>query len=248
MSIVKIIRKEKDPGSFYVESNYGLLMFDTGAATSQLPYSNLTRTLEKVQTADGYGAFGSKVQNYVIVDRLCVGDITAKNLRVSLDDSVGLLGIDVLKNYAFTLDTQNNEIILTKPFASDIRCKVGPQRGHIYVEVEILGKNCLAVIDTGASCSVLDESFLRNMNDSISAEKVAIAEDWTGETFETKIMSVDSLQIGNVRFPQHEFALLDFKQIFLFMEYPISAIIGASTFSCKKFSFNLIDGYLKIEE
>ena len=113
---------------------------------------------------------------------------------------------------------------------------------------EIGGKKCLALIDTGASCSILDETFFREVNDNISNGRTEIGEDWTGATFETEIISVGSLTIGDIRFPKHEFVLLDFKQIFPYMEYPIVAIIGASTLSCKKFSFNLIDGYLLIEE
>ena len=247
MGSINIIRGQKDPNSFFVESNYGLLLFDTGAATSQLLQSDLTRPLKKVKEQEGHGVFGSKTQDCVIVEELLIGDIVARDLQVSLDDSVGLLGIDVLKNYAFTVDTQKDEVILVKPFVSDIPYKVG-QRGHIYVEIEIGGKKCLALIDTGASCSILDETFFREVNDNISNGRTEIGEDWTGATFETEIISVGSLTIGDIRFPKHEFVLLDFKQIFPYMEYPIVAIIGASTLSCKKFSFNLIDGYLLIEE
>ena len=247
MGAVKIIRGKKDSNSFFVESNYGLLLFDTGAATTQLLQSDLTKALSKVHTKEGHGVLGSKTQDCVVVEELCIGDIVAKDLQVTLDDSVGLLGIDVLKNYAFTFDTQEDEVILVKPFVSDIPCKMG-LRGHIYVEIEIGGKTCLALIDTGASCSIIDETFFREVNDNIPDGRTEMGEDWTGATFETKIVPVDSLTIGDIHFPQHEFVLLDFKQIFPYMEYPIVAIIGASTLSCKKFSFNLIDGYLHIEE
>ena len=247
MSVIKIVRGEKDKNSFYVESNYGLLLFDTGAATSQLLQSNLTDLLVKFQTIESHGALGNKTQDVVIVDELCVGDIRANHLQVTLDDSTGILGIDVLRNYAFTLDTHKDEIVLIDPFTSDLNCIIG-QRGHLYIEIKIGHKTCMALIDTGASCSIIDATFYKEMFGIICEAKTETGEEWTGATFETPIILVDSLTIGSYRFPEHEFAVLDFKQMFPFMEVPIVAIIGATTLSCKKFSFNQIDGYIRIED
>ena len=247
MGAIRIVRGENDRNSFYVESNYGLLLFDTGAATSQLLQSNLTDLLVRVQTIESHGALGSTTQDVVTVDELCVGDIKANHLQVTLDDSTGILGNDVLRNYAFTLDTRKDEIVLVDPFTSDLNCTIG-QRGHLYIEIKIGHKTCMALIDTGASCSIIDAAFCKEMFGMISEAKTETGEDWTGAAFETPIISVDSLTIGSVRFPEHEFAVLDFKQIFPFMEVPIAAIIGATTLSCKKFSFNQIDGYLRIED
>ena len=247
MGAIKILRGKNDRNSFYVESNYGLLLFDNGAAASQLHRSNLTESLVKIKTKESHGAIGSKTQDIVVVDELCVGDIRANHLQVALDDSTGLLGNDVLKNYAFTLDTHKDEIVLIEPFTSDIKCTIG-QRGHLYVEIQIGKKTCMALIDTGASCSLIDEKFYKEMFGMIGDAKTETGEDWTGATFETPMISIDSLTIGNVHFPQHEFAVLNFEQIFPYMEHPIVTIIGATTLSCKKFSFNSIDGYLKIED
>lgn len=247
MGAIKIVRGEKDRNSFYVESNYGLLLFDTGAATSQLLQSKLTNSLVKVETKENHGVVGSKTQDVVIVDELCVGSIKANHLQVNLDDSMGILGNDVLRNYAFTLDTHKDEIVLVDPFTSDLKCEIG-QRGHLYVEVEIGQKSCMALIDTGASCSLIDEKFCKEMFGMISDAKTETGEDWTGAIIETPIIEVDFLTMGNVRFSPHEFAVLDFKQVFSYMEYPIAVIIGATTLSCKTFSFNQIDGYLRIAD
>lgn len=247
MSVIKIVRGKNDKNSFYVESNYGLLLFDTGAAASQLLQSNLTDLLVKFQTQEAHGALGRKTLDVVVVDELCVGDIRANHLQVTLDDSTGILGNDVLRNYAYTLDTRKDEIVLIDPFMSDLNCTIG-QRGHLYIEIEIGHKTCMALIDTGASCSIIDVAFYKEMFGIISEAKTETGEDWTGATFETPIILVDSLTIGSVRFPAHEFAMLDFKQVFPYMEVPIVAIIGATTLSCKKFSFNQIDGYLRIED
>ena len=46
MGVVKIIRGKKDSNSLFVESNYGLLLFDTGAATTQLLQSDLTKAFD----------------------------------------------------------------------------------------------------------------------------------------------------------------------------------------------------------
>ena len=247
MSVIKILRGEKDSNSFYVGSNYGPLLFDTGAAASQLLQSNLTDSLVKVQTRERQGVLGSKKQDIVVVEELRVGDIRANHLQVALDDATGILGNDVLKNYAYTLNTRKDEIVLMEPFTSGIKCMVG-QRGHLYVEIEIGQKTCMALIDTGASCSLIDEAFYKEMFGRISGVKTETGEDWTGATMETPMMQIDSLSIENIHFPPHEFAVLNFERIFPFMEYPIVAIIGATTLSCKKFSFNQIDGYIKIEE
>ena len=247
MGIIKIVRGKNDSNSFYVESNYGLLLFDNGAASSQLLQSNLTESLIKVKTKESYGAIGGKMQDIAVIDELCIGDIRANHLQVALDDTTGLLGNDVLKNYAYTLDTHKDEIVLIDPFTSDTKCMIG-QRGHLYVEIEIGQKTCMALIDTGASCSLIDEKFYKETFGLISNAKTETGEDWTGATIETSIVEIDSLTIGDSRFPPHEFAVLNFERIFPFMEYSIAAIIGVTTLSCKKFSFNQIDGYLKIED
>ena len=95
---------------------------------------------------------------------------------------------------------------------------------------------------------MIDEAFCKEVFGTISEAKTETGEDWTGAAFETPILSVDSLTIGSVRFPGHEFAVFDFQQMFPYMEIPIAAIIGATTLSCKKFSFNPMDGYLRIED
>lgn len=246
MNPIKIVRGKNDRNSFYVESNYGLLLFDTGAVSSQLLKSSLTDLLDKCRTIEGHGLLGSKTQDVVLVKELCAGGIRANNLEVTLDDSTGILGNDVLKKYAFTLDTHKDEINLIEPFTSDFKCTVG-QRNHLYIEIEIAQKTCMALIDTGASCSIIDQNYYEQMFDNINGSKIETGEDWTGATFETPIIPIDSLVIGNIHFPQHEFAVLDFEKAFPYMEYPISAIIGASTLSSRIFSFNLIDGYIRID-
>lgn len=247
MHTLKIIRGEQEQNSFYVMSNYGLLLFDTGAASSQLQKSPATASLPKKQSTESHGLFGSKTQEIAEVGQLSVGDIHAENLQVTLDDTTGILGNDVLKDYAFTLDTQKDEIILIPPFESNIRCTTG-QRGHLYVEMKVGSKSCMALIDTGASCSIIDEAFYMDISGNADHCRTEKGEDWTGASFETKMATVDSLSIGGIPFPSHEFALLDFKQVFPFAEHNISAIIGATTLSCKKFSFSLPNGYISIAD
>jgi hypothetical protein len=247
MGIVKIVRGKKDVNSFYVSSNYGLLLFDTGAATSQMKRSDLTKALPRLPSEEAHGALGSKKVDVAVVKELRAGEITAKDLKVTLDDSVGILGCDVLRHYVYALDTQRDEIALIPPFSGGIPCRIG-ERGHLYVDIVIGGTACAALIDTGASCSILDETFRRKVFGDKAADRTETGEDWTGAAFETPILGVDSLSIGGVPFPKHEFAVLDFQRLFPFMEYPIAAIIGASTLSCKRFSINHIDGFLSVSD
>ena len=247
MGVIRIVRGEKDANSFFVASNFGLLLFDTGAATSQLQISELTKDLPRLPSAEARGALGSKKVDLALVKELRAGEITAKDLKVTLDDSVGILGSDVLRHYAYALDTQRDEIAIIPPFSGAIPCRVG-QRGHLYVDIEIGGTACTALIDTGASCSILDEAFRREVFGNQAVGRTETGEDWTGAAFETPVLGVDSLSIGGVPFPEHEFAVLDFRRLFPFMEYPIAAIIGASTLCCKRFSINHVDGWLKLED
>lgn len=248
MNAIKIVRGKKDRNSFYVESNYGLLLFDNGAATSQILRSGMTQSLKKVGTKESNGVIGCEMQNIVAVEELRIGDISADDLYVALSDSAGILGNDVLKDYAYTLDTYNDEIVLIEPFTSDISCSIG-QRGHLYVEVRIGQQTGMAMIDTGASCSLIDEKFYKEVVGLINDEITETGEDWTGSMFETPIVNIDSLTLGGINFPSHKFAVFDFdKMSFLHMEHPIIAIIGATTMSCKKFSINHIDGYLRIDD
>jgi hypothetical protein len=59
---------------------------------------------------------------------------------------------------------------------------------------------------------------------------------------------LDGLTIGDTLFPKQEIALLDFSQFsMLGKEYPFIMIIGAGTLQEKRFWFNMVDGYIKVE-
>ena len=139
-STLKLIRGIQEPNTFFVESNYGMLLFDNGAATTQLPISKKTEALTTQGTYESHGIFGTKKQDKTVVERLCVGDIVAEKIPVRLDDTIGLLGSDILKNYAYTFDITNLEVKFIEPFISDIQCKVG-KKNHFYIPIEICGEN-----------------------------------------------------------------------------------------------------------
>lgn len=244
---VKILRGQRDSNSFYVPSNYGPLLLDTGAATTQLQKSALTAGLAPVGTKEGHGIVGSKDQEMAIVEELQIGDIRENQLPVTLDDTEGILGCDVLKNHPFTLDTQADMLTWIPPFTDGLRGNLG-QRNYLYVNIQIGGEDCLALVDTGASCSILDEAFFAQVFGEAEETRAEEGTDWTGAAFDTRVLPLEGVVIGGVPLPKHEFALLDFGNVFPFMEYPIAAILGASTFACGKFSFNLKDGYLKLEK
>lgn len=243
---MKIIRGAKDENSCFVESNYGLLLFDTGATASQLMKSDITQELNITGAKTSNGLLGSVIQNIAVVDRLTVGEIVADNLKVSIDDNVGILGNDVLKNYSFIFDMKEDKITIVDRFTSDITCPIG-KRNHIYVKIKIQDNEYWALIDTGASCSLLDKSLYFSVFGESKEMKNDKGEDWTGAAIETPMASIDCLTIGSIPFPSHEFALLEFEKFAIPFDYPIVAIIGASTLSQKRFWFNMVDGYIKID-
>lgn len=243
-----LIRGDQDPNSFFVDSNYGPLLFDTGAATSQLKRSALTEALAGRGRVKSRGLLGTAEQDTATVELLEAGGLSVRGLKVTLDDTHGILGADVLGDYAYTFDLERLAVTFIAPFTDGVRCRVGPRR-HFFVPVEIGGRRARALLDTGASASLIDAGFYRKAFGRAAEGAHEEGTDVTGATLDTQLVSIGSLKIGEVTFPAHEFAAFDFSAIFPLplRISPIAAILGATTLAAKKFSINHRDGYLRLE-
>ena len=244
MRPLPLIRGKEDPNSFFVDSNYGPLLFDTGAASSQLLRSDLTRSLVQQEAVQSHGIFGEREQEQVTVDLLRVGDLTAENLTVTLDDTHGILGSDVLGDCAYTFDVENLAVTFIPHFSDGIPCKRNSV-GHLIVPVEIGGTGAWALLDTGASASLIDTGFYQTVFGHAAQGKREEGKDFTGATMDTTMVPVNSLKIGKEVFPSHLFAALDLSAIFP-PSLSIVAILGATTLSERKFSIDHKNGFLKL--
>lgn len=244
-----LIRGDQDPDSFFVDSNYGPLLFDTGAATSQLKRSALTEGLARRGRVKSRGLLGTAEQDTATVELLEVGGLSVRGLKVTLDDTHGILGADVLGNYVYTFDVERLAVTFIEPFSGGVKCRVGPRR-HFFVPVEIGGRKARALLDTGASASLIDAGFYRKVFGRAAEGEHEEGTDVTGASLDSQLVSIDSLKIGEVTFPAHEFAALAFSAILPLplRISPIAAILGATTLSVKKFSINHRGGYLMIED
>jgi clan AA aspartic protease (TIGR02281 family) len=124
-----VINLQKEGKSYFVRAKindeiWGRFLLDTGASAVQIS-RKMARRLhlekKKSQAIPVTLAGGAQVAGRLVdLDSLQLGDITAKDVKAIILDyesgqsSDGLLGMSFLENFTFTIDTENNELVLER--------------------------------------------------------------------------------------------------------------------------------------
>jgi len=109
---------------------------------------------------------------------------------------------------------------------------------HLFVDIVAFGDNRWVVVDTGASRSVFDKSFIqRHSNDDRFAHNKAYTEE---------IIVIPQLQIGKIKIKDYTPLILDLKHVnsvYKKLRYPsIVAIIGSDLL----YNYNAIVNYKRL--
>lgn len=242
---MKLVRWEKDNMSFFIKSNIELMLLDTGATKSQIT-SQLGTTPYKILYEDiAHGAFGEKKQKTVELPELIIGDHLVENLPVSVNDSHGIVGMDFFKNTCIHLDFSNDEFSFIDHFDNGNDLFMG-ESGHFYVMCNFGKINVWALFDTGASATVVNQSFADEHPELFDIISMDTGMDWTGTEHEAQIVSVKNLSLDSICFEEHEAGILDLSNAKKYLEKPIELIIGATTIELAKWDFDFLNRRWKV--
>lgn len=124
-----VIPLEREGKSYYVrlkinDNVSGRFLLDTGASAVQISKAMAKRlkvNKAKSQAVPVTLAGGATVAGRMItLDRIKLGGMTARNVKAIILDyehkqtSDGLLGMSFLENFVFQIDTQKNQLVLTR--------------------------------------------------------------------------------------------------------------------------------------
>ncbi|MDZ5646529.1 retropepsin-like aspartic protease [Nitrospirillum sp. BR 11828] len=199
------------------------MLVDTGAWMSVLTRSSMAYLGLKAVDAQGelIGIDGTSRLLQTTMDSLELGNWRGRDVRVYVGgygafggDTVGALGMDLLERYDMEFDLAHNVLNLFKPEKCDNDVlaywsnsynvtdmdNVRGNRSRIRVPVVVNGQTVHAMLDSGASITLLDEGVARRVGVDIAAgdgEKSRDLQGANGRRVESHIGTFDSFTIGD---------------------------------------------------
>lgn len=237
MEIIKLIRNTEDGVLFFINSNYGELLFDTGAATSQLNQHEINLSQSGVYTKQSHGVKGSIEQQMISIDSLVIGSLEQPLPEVSLSERHGILGMDFLKHYCLCFDLGNDQIEVLHSLTEGNSLRLGP-KWHSFIPCEISGKTVWGLFDTGASITIVDSAFASMHPEAFTYLGQEIGTDSTGTKIESDSIQIRSMKIKNYEFAPHLGATADLSFISKASGFDVALIIGTSTIMQKVWEFD----------
>ena len=95
------------------------------------------------------------------------------------------------------------------------------ESGHFYVMCNFGKINVWALFDTGASATVVNQSFADEHPELFDIISMDTGMDWTGTEHEAQIVSVKNLSLDSICFEEHEAGILDLSNAKKYLESSI---------------------------
>jgi aspartyl protease len=185
------------------------LMLDTGGARSTLPLDGLTSTFARVDVGDepGRGALGpaSADTRRVVVPAIALGPLEVRDLVVDLaprgSDAPTTLGLDVLRGHRLDLRLAGAMLGIDTDAPADAERPLPlSSRSHPYVVVGWSDVEATALLDTGASVTVVDAGFAAEHPELLAPLPPSTGTDAAGNRAETPMARMAACEVGGRRF------------------------------------------------
>lgn len=202
----------KDTAEVYVNvlvDGHGAdFILDTGCSVTSLFYNDFSATYPALEQGEYSSAFGKSKSDKILVNTISLGDIKKNNCKISRTPKGGnaknLLGMDFLGDHYFELFLSENQLVLSDNSSTYCRNDLILDSGKIpFIEVSFEGKIAKAVWDTGAGVTIVDQSFFEANKNLFKNAGSTSGTDSTGTTFATPIYSIEFMEIGGIKFPEH---------------------------------------------
>ena len=232
-----------------INGNRVKMLLDTGASQTyvmkdEADRQNLNPERIKQQT-QGVGGLSSIF--LVKIKDFAIGEAHAKNLRFPVVEilgqpgTAGLIGADFLMQYDIELNfadryvklfhadhCQERDLAYWDPKAMSVPMEMGEGSKHARVQVKLNGVTLWALIDSGASRSVVDLDAARKLGFSADAPGVKFSGKIVGigpEKRDSWNMTFDSFAIGDEEIQHPRIAVMEGAETFLGRK-PFDMILG----------------------
>jgi len=141
------------------------LLLDTGAYKSSVETDEWSKTyspIESDQTHFSHGASGIKVKcDLIEIKKIEIGDVHLANHYIERCKR-NIFGLDLIGDSPFEVDYKNKKLkylsVLDKAASQKLRRM---RSGHLTVKTKLNGREYNTIIDTGATATVVDLSFVQ---------------------------------------------------------------------------------------
>lgn len=245
-----IVPDEDDPGAFVfvngsIENHPYRFLLDTGAASSEIGYDSYTMNIQKIGAKQSSGAFSSSHLDIIQVPSIKIGPISQKNFVIRRQseksrNTYNLIGMDLLKDYCCHFQFDVDSLIINPQKEENLKLLpllLGPKQ-HPYLDVFFGEISVKAVWDTGASITVVDQSFIKKYSDLFQKTGVSTGTDATGTSKDTPSYLMSSTRIGSWTFPPSEVVGVDFFHLNSSAEIPMTIILGYTIFQNANWLFD----------
>jgi aspartyl protease len=207
------------------------LMLDSGSSQTDLDPDDYTCGLTPVGEDTSAGVFGVPVVYPVVtITDLAVGSLRLAALDVRLSTAGGVLGMDVLGRYRchFRLDAAIMDVDPSPGAGLDNELLIDRRR-HPFIEVHWPGVSGRALVDTGASATVVNRDFW--LAHPGLFEQIGLLEgiDAGGERAQTPLLLMAESVIGQRTFGRHKAVAVDLSPVNSAADYPMDLILGYPT-------------------
>lgn len=248
-SEIKLIPRENDvafgsakvlTGQYFApcmfDGNVRECFLDTGARKSMIKEDDFSRKYPVVSEDAFPSGIGGSLKRYSIIriGRFSMGDFSRSPYKVyrtsgPVVESGGLIGSDAFMGQCVFFDFKGNSLQICKSIPAGLKkysLKYFKKTWPV-VEVALRDKGSLAVWDTGASVTLVDEEFVEKFPGLFSpvAESDQIR-DGAGKTITTKAYRVLDLNIGGVGFLGEYVIATDFTNLRSQVDSNVRFVLG----------------------
>lgn len=220
-----------------VEGDEFDFLLDTGAALSRIRKSEFTIQYPKVKSHASSSVLSKSNEDLIRIPSLKLGPILKENVEFTRVDAsheqVNLIGMNILKSYAFHFDFQNNTLEVNpdgRKYASKVNDLFMDEAGHPYIPAFLGEKECSTVWDTGSSITLVDTKIITEYPKYFRKIGESEGTDANGNKVMTSTYLLVNLTIDGKLFPPHHVAALDLSDVNANLEKPMEMILGYSTF------------------
>ena len=213
-------------------------LLDSGASHTQIVERPglATRNAALEPSAGAFGAQAASSRHAVVscrVGGVDVGIVAAKVVPMDHPGQGNLVGQDVLGRFRCDYRLADGRLILDGPSWSGTRPVHLDERGHVYVDLGWAGHEPVAsaVLDTGASVTVVDRAFARRHPGLFTPQATSTGTDATGRSVEAPMATMRGPRILGEQFADSLVAIVDLHDANSTLPRPMDVILGWTTTS-----------------
>jgi len=253
-----------------IDGQIGNFVFDTGSTSLVLNKTYFRNYARSGRSAGGISGTNSPVE-HTRVRQLDFAGISLYNLNadiVSLGHIenrrgiriLGLLGMDVLKNFEMIIDFRAQTLVLhrinrkgdkinseVEVFTPDLLCKVLSRNDIMYIKADVGGKTLDFCLDTGAESNILCSSCRKGILSTVNISRRTSLTGIGGQSADVFFGSMSDFNLNNTRFEPMQAIITSLAALSATYDFPIDGVLGYDFFAKGTISINLVKRKLGIK-